>query len=104
MLGTPAPAATGIKGDDYKTAQAYETKKMDRAAVLVDLQASFVWLRKAMEAQSSVDLTKELQVFGRKTTAQSTWILTVTHLHEHLGQLIAYARSNNVVPPWSRGG
>jgi hypothetical protein len=30
------------------------------------------------------------------------WILTVGHLHEHLGQLIAYARSNNVVPPWSK--
>jgi hypothetical protein len=29
-------------------------------------------------------------------------LLTVTHLHEHLGQAIAYARSNNVVPPWSR--
>jgi hypothetical protein len=28
-------------------------------------------------------------------------ILTVTHLHEHLGQMIAYARSNNVKPPWS---
>ena len=27
---------------------------------------------------------------------------TVTHLHEHLGQLIAYARVNNVVPPWSK--
>jgi hypothetical protein len=29
------------------------------------------------------------------------WVLTTTHLHEHLGQLIAYARSNGVVPPWS---
>ena len=23
-------------------------------------------------------------------------------MHEHLGQLIAYARMNNVVPPWSK--
>jgi hypothetical protein len=23
-------------------------------------------------------------------------------MHEHLGQLIAYARTNHVVPPWSR--
>ena len=102
MLGTPAPAATGIKGSDYKTAQAYETRKADRAAVLADLEASFAFLRKAMEAQSP-DLTKEITVFGRKTTAQETWILTVTHLHEHLGQAIAYARSNNVTPPWSKG-
>ena len=30
------------------------------------------------------------------------WITTATHLHEHLGKLIAYARSNNVTPPWSK--
>lgn len=23
-------------------------------------------------------------------------------MHEHLGQLIAYARTNRIVPPWSR--
>jgi len=23
-------------------------------------------------------------------------------LHEHLGQLIAYARTNHIVPPWSK--
>jgi hypothetical protein len=26
------------------------------------------------------------------------------HLHEHLGQSIAYARTNGVTPPWSMGG
>jgi hypothetical protein len=36
-------------------------------------------------------------------TNQRLWISTTTHLHEHLGQLIAYARSNNVTPPWSKG-
>ena len=35
-------------------------------------------------------------------TRQGFWILATTHLHEHLGQAIAYARSNGVVPPWSR--
>jgi uncharacterized damage-inducible protein DinB len=25
----------------------------------------------------------------------------VSHEHEHLGQMIAYARSNGVTPPWS---
>ena len=104
MLGTPAPAATGIKGDDYKTAQAYETRKADRAAIVADLEASFAFLRKAMEAQSGATLGSEITVFGRKTTAQETWLLTITHLHEHLGQAIAYARSNNVTPPWSKSG
>jgi hypothetical protein len=43
-----------------------------------------------------------VEVFGQKNTTRGMWILAVTHLHEHLGQLIAYARSNNVVPPWSK--
>jgi hypothetical protein len=28
--------------------------------------------------------------------------MAVTHLHEHLGQLIAYARMNGIKPPWSK--
>jgi hypothetical protein len=26
----------------------------------------------------------------------------VAHMNEHLGQSIAYARMNGIVPPWSR--
>ena len=29
-------------------------------------------------------------------------MLPVDHAHKHLGQLIAYARMNHIVPPWSR--
>jgi hypothetical protein len=25
----------------------------------------------------------------------------VSHSHEHLGQSIAYARANNITPPWT---
>jgi hypothetical protein len=49
---------------------------------------------------SALIMTK---AFGqRKRTGRSLWIATVTHLHEHLGQLIAYARANKVTPPWSK--
>jgi len=29
---------------------------------------------------------------------------TLNDLHEHLGQLVAYARMNSIVPPWSKKG
>jgi hypothetical protein len=29
-------------------------------------------------------------------------MITLGHLREHLGQSIAYARINGVVPPWSK--
>jgi hypothetical protein len=31
-------------------------------------------------------------------------LIVVTHAHEHLGQAIAYARSNGITPPWSAKG
>jgi len=39
-------------------------------------------------------------MFGQSFTMQQGWIMATTHLHEHLGQLIACARSKNVKPPW----
>ncbi len=42
-------------------------------------------------------------VLGSNTvTRGDVWVRLITHMHEHLGQTIAYARSNEVVPPWSR--
>jgi hypothetical protein len=32
---------------------------------------------------------------------RGTYLLLLSHAHEHLGQSIAYARTNNVVPPWT---
>ena len=42
------------------------------------------------------------KVFGQDFTVQGMLVMTAAHLHEHLGQMIAYARSNNVKPPWAR--
>ena len=73
MMGRPAPAASGITSD-FNSAVAYEAK----------------------------NLTETIKFFGQDWTRQRAMVLTVTHLHEHLGQMIAYARSNGVVPPWSK--
>lgn len=98
--GTPAPAATAIKGDDYKTAVAFEKRQLDRDAMIKELEASFAFLKGALGATS--DMGKSVKLFGQDFTLQQVWILAATHLHEHLGQAIAYARSNGVVPPWSQ--
>jgi hypothetical protein len=55
-----------------------------------------------MSSAPDAQLNTPLEVFGQKSTARAMWISTATHLHEHLGQLIAYARSNKVTPPWSK--
>jgi len=104
LLGTAPPASTGIKADNYKTVQDYETRKADRATIIADLEKSFAHLKKTMGETPAAKLGDEASFFGQKMTLQQAWILATTHLHEHLGQAIAYARSNGIVPPWSRSG
>ena len=48
------------------------------------------------------DLTKMTRLYGRDVAQWAVLLQLVAHLNEHLGQSIAYARSNGVVPPWSR--
>jgi hypothetical protein len=101
ILDMPAPAETGIT-KEYSTVQAYEKKTLPRAAAIAELQKSFAFLKAQMTATPDAKLDTPTTVFGMKSTVRGMWIMATTHLHEHLGQLIAYARSNNVTPPWSK--
>lgn len=100
-MGKPAPAETGIT-EDFKTTVAYSSKPRTKDQIVAELEASFKHLHTAMSLTTDTNLGERLKVFGREFTRQQLMIMTVTHLHEHVGQGIAYARSNNVVPPWSR--
>lgn len=101
-IGVAADAATRIKGDDYKTAVAYEQRELGREAAIAEMEKSFTHLKRALQETSADRLTQKVKMFGQDFTVQQTWILAATHLHEHLGQAIAYARSNSVKPPWSQ--
>jgi uncharacterized damage-inducible protein DinB len=101
-MGLSAPAETGINGMEYQSAVAFEKRTLTRDQIIAELEKSFAFLKKAMADTPDDRLDTAIDLFGRKTTSRGTWITTTTHLHEHLGQLIAYARSSNVVPPWSK--
>ena len=100
-IGTAVPAKTKINAGDYATVQAYESRKAPRDEVIAELEASFAHLRQALGTLTAAQLTETIKFFGSDATKQQFLTSTVTHLHEHLGQLIAYARSNNIAPPWS---
>ena len=101
-MGISVPAETGINGKDYQSAVAFEKRTLTRDQIIAELEKSFAYLKKAMADTPDDKLDATIDLFGRKTTSRASWISTTTHLHEHLGQLIAYARSSNVVPPWSK--
>jgi hypothetical protein len=101
VMGIAAPAETGITAD-FKTAQAFEKRTVTRDQAIAELEKSFAFVKTSMSGVPDAKLNAPLEAFGQKMTNQSMWIAATTHLHEHLGQLIAYARSNNVTPPWSK--
>lgn len=101
ILGTPADPATGITAE-FKTAQAFEQRKLSRDSAIVELERSFAFLKKSLAATPEAKLTDKVSMFGQQFTVQQAWLLATVHLHEHLGQFIAYARSNDVKPPWSQ--
>jgi len=76
-------------------------KITDKTKVMEALKASFEFTRQAAMKMSDADLEKPAKMFGNDTTYRGIYFVTMSHLHEHLGQSIAYARTNGVVPPWS---
>jgi DinB superfamily len=98
-LGVAAPADTGI-GEDYKTVEAFEKRTRTREQTIAELEKSFAFLEQQMTATAEAKLSTPSK--WPKTSTRQLWISSTTHLHEHLGQLIAYARSNKITPPWSK--
>jgi uncharacterized damage-inducible protein DinB len=66
------------------------------------LKTSYANLQQAITGLSDADLKAPVKLFGRDMTKEDAVRLVFADQHEHLGQSIAYARSNNVVPPWSK--
>jgi len=95
------PALCGVKapeGFDVKTYEKSLTKKDDIRKALKD---SFAHMEDAFVSFSDADLEKPVDLFGSPTTVRGAYMLLLSHAHEHLGQSIAYARMNGVVPPWT---
>ena len=101
LAGATTPKEIGIT-KDFKTAAEWEKKPRDKAAVLAELTKSFAFLKSSLTSTPAAQLDAPLDMFGQKSTTRGLWLGTATHLHEHLGQLIAYARTNKVTPPWSK--
>ena len=65
------------------------------------LEASVEHVGSVFDRVSEDDLAAGYQAFGQEMSGYMMVSIISTHAHEHLGQLIAYARMNGVTPPWS---
>jgi hypothetical protein len=64
------------------------------------------WLRTSQDAvktaYQTADRQKRVQFFGKDAIADGVFLRILVHNNEHMGQSIAYARMNGIVPPWSQ--
>jgi uncharacterized damage-inducible protein DinB len=97
-----ASMAEGVamsEGGPMATMQQWEAEITEKEAVLAKLRQSVEYAGGAMAGIH--DLETEVDLFG-PMSKRAYLLILVSHVHEHLGQAIAYARSIGVVPPWSR--
>ena len=66
------------------------------------------WLKRSLDAVKTAhanikpaDLQRKVKVAGRDATVDGMYLRIIVHANEHMGQLVAYARMNGIVPPWS---
>ena len=94
MLGAAPPS-----GVDVRNLEKNVTKQGD---VIAQLKKSFEHARSAVKAVSDAQLADAIKMFGQDATKRKAMMTLVEHASEHLGQSIAYARMNKIVPPWSQ--
>ena len=74
----------------------------DKATVIDHLTRGFAYAQETIEAIDPATLVGSRSLFGRERSSPELMLFVAGDMHEHLGQLIAYARTNEIVPPWSR--
>ncbi len=95
------PSFVGVKAPEGFDFQTHEKSLKKKADIEKALKDSFSHVKKALIETPDAQLDKPAEFFGMKTTVRGAYLLLLAHAHEHLGQSIAYARSNNVAPPWT---
>ena len=80
----------------------WDTMTTNKNEITKILERSFADLIATAKKITESDLEKNIHVFGMDMTLRNFMVSSLNHMHEHLGQSIAYARSNGITPPWSQ--
>ncbi len=91
-MGVALPA--GVRLDTLEAVAA-------KAQVLALLRQSAEYVRTAVKEMPDSQLAGRTRLYGRDVPRWAVLFQLLAHMNEHLGQSIAYARMNAVVPPWS---
>jgi hypothetical protein len=93
LMGASAP-----DGFDPKT---FEKSTTDRTRIVDELNKSWEFTKTTITGMTNADFAKLLPKLGPQANAGDVIYILVADAHEHLGQSVAYARANAIVPPWT---
>jgi len=93
MMGATPPA--GFKAREFEKS----TTEKDR--IVEDLNQSWDFANKTINGMSNADFAKLMPKLGPQANEGDVVYILVADAHEHLGQLVAYARQNGIVTPWT---
>ena len=80
-----------------------EKTATDKAKVIDWLKRSLEAVKEAHAQATPADLRKTTEFLKHQVTYEDIYLRALVHCNEHMGQLVAYARINGIVPPWSEG-
>lgn len=93
LMGATPPASY-----DGKT---FEKSTTDKARIIDELNKSWEFAQKTINGMTNADFARLLPKLGPQANAGDVVYILVADAHEHLGQTVAYARENGIVPPWT---
>ena len=93
LMGAELPAGLDRKG--------FEKSTTDRTRIIEELNKSWEFAQKTIQGMTNADFAKLLPKLGPQANAGDVVYILVADAHEHLGQSVAYARENGIVPPWT---
>ncbi len=96
------PTAFGGKAGASREELTALRAQTDKAKLIEALNKGFAHAKAELEALDPAQMTGRRQVMGQSRSAIDAALMVGGDLHEHLGQMIAYARTNHIVPPWSK--
>ena len=95
-------SVTGPKMPAEITSEKLEKTVTKKADVISWLKRSLDAVKTARAQLKPGDLERKVKIEGKEVTVDGMYLRIIVHDNEHMGQLIAYARMNGIVPPWSK--
>jgi uncharacterized damage-inducible protein DinB len=95
------PGMMGVKPPEGFNGKTFEKSTTDKAKIVQELNESFDTAIAAVQHMTNADFAKPETKLGPDANDGDVVYILVTHGHDMLGQAIAYARMNGVVPPWT---